>query len=357
MNLRSFVDAFQIWVGVVEATIISALERVRRPRQVRLIEDENNTFRIEISPPAEHLKPVEARITILNGVIGDIAPAAAAALKGSRTELVLRSSRFLFRPLEVPQRAAEFLDGIVRAQIDRLTPWNASEAVFGWAVVAASAPERISLVVCATARSVIAPYMGALVGLGMESLAISTFAEGEGAQAVPIRVLEDRSESRLGHGRIRRSLTVLFLFAALAATVAGIANEFLGDGLDEQKAELTRAISTLRLSLHRGGAGGASPAQQMLEQRKRETPSSVIVLEALSRILPDHTYVTELRVEGDKLQIIGVTHDAPELIRLIEQSPNFTRATFFAPTTSTAGEPGEHFHIEARIKPSFAVGS
>src|SRR4029077_18039649 len=83
-----------------------------------------------------------------------------------------------------------------------------------------------------------------------------------------------------------------------------------GDGLDEQKAELTRAISRLRLSLHRGGAGGASPAQQMLEQRKRETPSSVIVLETLSRILPDHTYVTELRVEGDKLQIIGITHDA-----------------------------------------------
>ena len=109
--------------------------------------------------------------------------------------------------------------------------------------------------------------------------------------------------------------------------------------------------------MRRDGAAGSSPAQQLLEQRKRATPSAVIVLEALSRLLPDHTYVTELRIEGDKLQIIGITHDAPQLIRLIEQSPNFTRATFFAPTTSTAGEPGEHFHIEAQIKPVFAVGS
>jgi general secretion pathway protein L len=355
MNLRPIIDPFQIWIGAVEAAIIAAFERFQRPRQVRLIEAENNVFRLEASPPAEQLKPDEAHITIVDGVIGHIPPATAAVLKGSRTELILRSSRFLFRPLDVPQRAAEFLDGIVRAQIDRLTPWSASEAVFGWTTAAASAPERISLMICTTARSVVRPYMNALGGLGIESVIVSTFPEGEAAQPVPVRVLEDRRESRLGQGRIRRGLAGLLLLAALIAVLTGIANEILGGGLDEQKAELAHAISALRMSLHRAGA--SSPAQQLLEQHKRETPSAVIVLDALSRILPNHTYVTELRIEGDKLQIIGVTHDAPELIRLIEQSPNFTRATFFAPTTSTAGEPGEHFHIEARIKPVFAVGS
>ena len=80
----------------------------------------------------------------------------------------------------------------------------------------------------------------------------------------------------------------------------------------------------------------------------------MIVLEVLSQILPDHTYVTELRIEGDKLRVIGITRDAPCLIRLMEQSPNFTRATFFAPTTRAPSDPGERFHIEAQIEPVFA---
>src|SRR5262249_36586967 len=117
---------------------------------------------------------------------------------------------------------------------------------------------------------------------------------------------------------------------------------------------LARRISEYRSALQRAGSGAPSELR-MLERRKHETPSSVIVLEALSQVLPDHTYVTELRIEGDKLQVIGVTREAPSLIRLIEQSPHFARATFFAPTTRSPTDPGERFHIEARIKPVFNV--
>ncbi len=64
-----------------------------------------------------------------------------------------------------------------------------------------------------------------------------------------------------------------------------------------------------------------------------------MVLEAISKKLPDTTYVTELRIEGDKVQVVGLTQDAPSLIRLIEQSPQFTRATLCTDDTR-AERPG-----------------
>ena len=77
----------------------------------------------------------------------------------------------------------------------------------------------------------------------------------------------------------------------------------------------------------------------------------MLVLETLSKILPDQTYVTELRLEGNKLRLTGITRDAPSLIGLMEQSGRFTRATFFAPTTRSPSDQAMRFHIEAIIKP------
>ena len=102
----------------------------------------------------------------------------------------------------------------------------------------------------------------------------------------------------------------------------------------------SRRIAERRGIIRAGNDAVANSALAKLARRKNQTPADVIVLEALSNVLPDNTYVTELRIEGDKVQVVGITNDAPSLIRLIEQSPHFSRATFFAPTTRSPSDPG-----------------
>jgi general secretion pathway protein L len=352
MTVNQILEAVSRWLDGVAAAIVAALGRMTSPRKVRLIEEDGNTFAIQAGA-----RNAGARVRIDGGhVVGRLPEETARILRGSRLELILRSDPFLFRPLELPGRAAEFLAGVVRAQIDRLTPWSAEEAVFGWSAPTAAGSDRVVVTVAATARAKIAPYVEALSELGAQSIAVFAAAQG----AAPIKVLEHEHSGALDVRRIRQGLVAILLTAAVLAVASVGAGFVVGGDLAARQNELARKITERRAAIRSGAdtnADTAGGAERLLERRKHANPSTVIVVEALSQILPDHTYVTELRIEADKLRLIGVTQDAPSLIRLIEQSAHFTRATFFAPTTRSPSDPGERFHIEARIEPVFTPKS
>jgi general secretion pathway protein L len=181
--------------------------------------------------------------------------------------------------------------------------------------------------------------------------AVAVCAVVAGHNAGPVKVFEQKARGHLDAARLSRALLIALGVAAAGALSAVVAAAYMGGNLAAQESELAQQISQRRAAIRAGGDGGDRSPLAALERRKYETPASVIVLDALSRILPDHTYVTELHLAGNKLQIVGITRDAPSLIPLIEQSQHFTRATFYAPTTRSASDPGERFHVEARVEP------
>ena len=332
------------WTGSVAAAIIAGFDRVVSPRVVRLVEDDDGGFTVEAAAKSDN---APARIGFADGTLS--APNLAPLFRGSRVEIVLQPKRFLFRPLELPARAADFLDGIVRAQIDRLTPWSASEAVFGCSAPTESGPESITTVIAATTRKVAMSYVQAVSGFHPAAIAVCTDVAERNAGRV--KVFEQKARGHLDAARLSRVLLIVLGVVAAASLVSVIVAAYVSDNLATQESALARQISARRAAIRAGGDGGDRSPIAVLERRKHETPASVIVLEALSQVLPDHTYVTELHLAGTKLQIVGITRDAPSLISLIEQSEHFTRATFYAPTTRSPSDPGERFHIETRIQP------
>jgi general secretion pathway protein L len=347
---------FSLWIDAVARTVKGIFERFESTRRIKLAEDEDGAFTIRPAtavPAAPETGPLGC-LRIVDGVVSGLTPESAAAFRDSRVELTLRSSRFLFRPLDLPKRASEFLDGIVRAQIDRLTPWTAHEAAYHWTKPTEVAGERIAMTIVATARSLVVPLAQAFADLGAAVVEVSTLTPD--ADAVPVTVYQQRTRAAAELGRIRFILLAVFMASGLPALASVGASGFLAAHYDDQMQQVQRQIAERRAVIRAGQSAGSS-ALELLERRKHTTPASVMVIEALAALLPDHTYVTELQIEGDKLQVTGITRDAPSLISLLEQSPHFTHATFFAPTTRAPNDPGERFHIEAGIRPYFKTGT
>jgi general secretion pathway protein L len=343
---------FEEWIAAVAGAVESLIGRYAPRPQIELAGESTGvlTARLKSARKGPPLPDVSFRIS--NGQpTPSLSSDWQAAFRGSRVETQLGPAHVLFRPLDFPKQATDFLDGMIRTQIDRLTPWPAEEAAFGWSAPSPSGQERIELTLAAMSKQEIEPLLQIASSLGAQSLtAFAAPPAGSGQQK--IKVLDQSLRGAAFHGLdTPRTLRAVLLSAAAAVAILLLAGFYFGDSFDSEQQQLMQRISQRRAALRLGPDGGS--AVGLLAKRKQSSPSTVVVLEALSKALPDGTYVTELRIDGDKVQVVGMTQDAPSLIRLIEKSPQFARATFFAPTTRAQNAPGEQFHIEARITPSF----
>lgn len=340
---------FSRWIDCVAETLFALRRRFATSRTIRLVEGAENVFTVLTADEAPQ-QGKAAPVRIVDGeLVGVLPEAFQAQAHPNRIEVALQPSRFIFRPLELPRRAGEFLGGIVRAQLDRLTPWSAEDAAFGWSRASEIANDRIVVTVAAAARSSVVPFAKALSGLGADTIVVTTLAQSEQNDTVAIKVFEQKGRAALEIQRLRRVLVGVLLVAILAAAAAFATDDIIGASLQARQDDVAHRIAVDQESLRARIGGGHDSAVADLERRKQQTASSVIVLEALSRIFPDDTYVTELRIVDNKMQVVGITRDAPSLIRLIAQSPYFAQASFFAPTTRSPSQPGENFHIEAQI--------
>jgi general secretion pathway protein L len=347
---------FEQWIAAVAGAVDSIADRLVRQRRIQLDENADGTFTASMTASKDSRNPTILSFRMQHGAPEPPLPAQwSTAFKGSRVEVQLPPDHVLTRLLDFPSRAADFLDGMIRSQVDRLTPWPAGEAVFGWGSPVPVADDRIEVAFSATSASKVDPLVHLVDRLGAASVVVHAPAAGDSEASSRVKLLDKRLRSSAGPN-VPRLLRVALISMGVAAAASLFLSIYLGGSLQSEQEDIQRQISQRRAAL-RVDANGMGSGIGLLAKRKQTTPSSVMVLEALSHVLPDTTYVTELRIEGEKVQVVGMTQDAPSLIRLMEQSPQFTRATFFAPTTRAANESGERFHVEANISAYFGSGS
>ena len=335
------------WLDVVAETI-SARTRTRKARRIVLVEGEDSLLLVRDGPanfPSFRFASDGAALALPEPWLQTI--------RGAAVVLILSPARAVTRSLDLPTRGIDFLQGIIRSQIDRITPWSVDEAVFQHGQPRTLNDDQVSVTVVATSRSALKPLVQPFLACG--AIRVETVIQPPDEEPLTLHV--ERAKGRGETVRLRQALAIGLGGGILGAMLSIGLGGYLIQLYNDQLGETQRRIAKHRAMISQKESRGRDSPLDLMLRRRQSSPFVVLVLEDLSALLPDNTFVTELRIEGDKLQLKGFTQDSLALIRLLERSPHFVNAGFFAPTTRTAGEAGERFNLETQVKTRFGPRS
>jgi general secretion pathway protein L len=90
-------------------------------------------------------------------------------------------------------------------------------------------------------------------------------------------------------------------------------------------------------------------ASHFLLQKRRQTPLAIELLNELTRIFPDGTWVERLEIKGSEIQVRGQSSQASALIGMVEESKFFNNVTFRSPITADRRTGNDRFYLSAQF--------
>ncbi len=174
----------------------------------------------------------------------------------------------------------------------------------------------------------------------------------KGLDTVPLKANLLPAASRQKFG-ITGFLLTKWLFASVASLlILWIGSVFVQKRvaiyrLDQQLAQLAPEVTEVEKQL----TESRTLAGQLKEIRGRveQAPSKLVLLRELSRLIPEHTWLFNLRVDQRQVEMSGVSRSATGLIPILEKSGWFTKTEFASPINTDASG-NEHFKIKAEVK-------
>ena len=264
----------------------------------------------------------------------------------------------------LPGLAARDLGKILAHRLDSISPWRQEDVHFAVIGRTTSDEGALDVRLAIVPRQTVRAAIRALDGLSLKAAAIDL--AGADWCAPPNHDLDPARHppqlSRLAIATVAGVLIALVLVAGHARQEMQALVESrelrLGQLAELQKQAADRAV--LRDRLHR-----LEREREAIADLRRSRIASAVVLENLTRLLPDTTWLESLTIADAQVTLIGYSRDATELPSLLASTPLFGEPTFIGPTElallpfNVDDDDGyvevERFALKATIAPSLAL--
>lgn len=347
---RLFALFFAWWLGELAALVPPRARRLfRRGGRVLVVEPSRGEVVLRLFRGEQYR---EIGRVALEGE-DQAAPAAAIGdlarrVNLGKTEIALRlpAEQALRRTLDLPAAAEADLRSALFFQIDQQTPFAPQEVYFDYRVVERDREaKRLTVEMTVVPRRVVNDALGMAARWGLSPAIVDV--AGDDANAPPfLNLLSEAEDASKARGLSPLNAALAVVAAVLVAAAVYIPLEEKRTAAETLLARVAEAKSesdeTIRLGqeverLRKEG--------RFLTEEKRKSPSVLRMLDELTRIMPDHTWLFELKVSGGEVSIAGYSSAASQLIGLVDDSPMFQTPRFRASVTQDPRSGLERFSL------------
>lgn len=269
--------------------------------------------------------------------------AARAAVAGNKRPVVvvLPDGSLLQQDAMLPLAAERDPATVLRYEMDRLTPFAAAEIAWSWRVVRRDpANNRLLVQLSMVPRAELARPLEALGRIGLRPARLEAGGTALDLQA-PGRA----------HGRFApRALAVCCALLAVVACVTPLVQQHRAlaqadDAIDALKPRMA-LVNGLRSRL-----AARSNAEELLQSETARAGNALLALAAITRALPDDTYLTNFALKDRQVTLTGRSAAAARLISELSALPELRNPAFAAPVMRLGGDRLDQFSVHVELTP------
>lgn len=274
----------------------------------------------------------------------------AGADKDSQISLRLSSGNVLQKNIQLPQGAADVLEPVIQNQMRRLVPWAENDTCFSYQINKdRSSAGELDITIVAQSRAYIENAMEELKGLNF-NVSTTDFADSVDSPSSLELLNTDNTFRKQNIASVNRVIIggALISLSISALGIFSLSEKWLQ--YQQSSVTLENAKNTLTGLKERNADNVRLTAQKsLLIRKKKERLPLILVLDNLSKTIPDNAWLQKLEVNDGKVTIYGNATNTPDLVRTLEASPILKKVGFSAPVTRVGVADLENFSIVADI--------
>ena len=272
--------------------------------------------------------------------------------KISQIEIAMPSDWVLDTRINLPIAAATNINQVLNYELDRFTPFSAKDVYYDYQVSAESSDkEYLGLRLAILQKRLVDSWLDALLGEKVRPVLLRADNVWEGLNFIKgIDRIAQMPRGQRSYGQVLASIVVAGLL--MAVFISPIIQKRTAAIRITQEVDRTKRKADSVLAIRQKIEENETALNFVRDQRQEKTPV-VNVLNNVTRLLPDDTWVQQLGLKQDIIELRGESTQATRLIKLFEESPSFTEAAFRSPVVQAGNK--ERYHVKTRLLISGAV--